>query len=100
MPIYLSDPDIRPDGDFEPGTLRHLAPGNRGRMLDPRRTPVSVVAIQPDVGFVVIRIEGFEDAGAIWQVPLEEVEHYQFEPDGPRADDAAVAEMKLGRAHV
>lgn len=94
MPIYASDPDARPDSDFEPGALRHLAAGNRGRMLDPRRTPVAVVEVEPEVGFVVIRIEGFEDAGAIWQVPLEEVGHYQFEPDGPRADDAAVVEME------
>lgn len=94
MAVYASDPLARPDSDFEPGTLRHLAPDARGRLLDPRRTPVTVVEVRPAVGFVDLRIDDFEDAGAVWQVPLEDVEHYQFEPDGPRADDAAVAAMK------
>ena len=94
MSVYASNPQKRPDEEFEPGELRHLVPGNRGRMLDPRRTPVSVVEVQPDVGFADLRIEGFEDVGAVWQVPLEDVGHYQFEPHGPRATDAAVAEME------
>ncbi len=94
MAIYASDPNARPDSEFEPGTLRHLAPQARGRMLDPRRTPISVLEVQPEIGFVRIRIEGFEDAGAIWQVPLEHVGHYQFELDGPGATDEAATQME------
>lgn len=97
--IYAASPQPRPDTDFEPGTLAHLAAGARGRLLDPRRTPVSVVEVQADIGFVLIRVEAFEDAGAVWQVPLEQVGHYQFEPAGPRASAAAMAHMEaaIGR---
>lgn len=99
MPIYASSSEIRPDDDFEPGTLYCLVGGNRGRLLDPRRTPVSVVEVRPTTGFVLIRIEDFEDKGAIWHVPLEEVERYQFERDGQRASQTAVAGMEaaIGR---
>ncbi len=92
--VYASDPNARSDDDFEPGALRHLVPEVVGRLLDPRRTPVSVAAIKTATGFVHIRIEGFEDAGAIWEVPLEHVDHFQFERGGPRASDAEVAAME------
>jgi len=95
MPVYASDPQKRPDSDYEPGELRHLMAGVQGRMLDPRRTPVSVVETRPATGFVVIRVEGFEDAGATWEIPFENVGHFQFEPDGPRVTDAEVAEMEV-----
>ena len=98
MSIYASDPRKRPDSDFEPGELHHLVAGVPGRMLDPRRTPVSVVEVRPEVGFVDIRVEGFEDEGARWAIPLEKVGHFQFEPAGPRATDAEVAEMEAAIA--
>jgi hypothetical protein len=94
MPIYRSSPDPAPDEAYEPGTLAHLVPGARGRLLDPRRTPVSVVEVRPSMGFVLLRIEDFEDAGAIWEVPLEHAGHYQFELAGPRVGDADVAQME------
>lgn len=94
MSVYRSSAGMAPDNDFEPGTLRHLVPRNRGRLLDPRRTPITVVEVRPDVGFVDVRIEDFEDAGATWEVPLEEVDHYQFEAGAARAGDHAVAEMR------
>jgi hypothetical protein len=83
--IHEFDPDMLPDDAFVPGSLEHLVPGNRGRLLDPRRTPVSVVEIRPVTGEFVVEIAGFEDRGARWVVPFEEVEHYQFDPDGARA---------------
>jgi len=94
MSVYQSSPDAAPDSDFEPGSLYHLVPGNRGRMLDPRRTPVSVAEVRPKTGFIVLRIDAFEDAGAIWQVPLEEIDHYQFARGGSKAPDAAVEQMR------
>ena len=94
MEVYRSSPSPQPDEAFEPGTLRHLVPDVRGRLLDPRRTPVSVVEVRPATGFVLIRVEGFEDEGATWEVPLEHVGRFQFEPGGPRATDSAVAEME------
>ncbi len=94
MAIYQKADRPRPDSDFEPGRPDHLVPGVRGRLLDPRRTPVSVVEVRPATGFVLIRVEGFEDDGAIWEIPLEDVGHFQFEADGPRASDADVVGMR------
>lgn len=94
MPIYASSPDRRPDDEYEPGTLQHLVAGAQGRLLDPRRTPVSVVEVQLATAFVSIRIEDFEDEGAVWQVPLEQVEHYQFERGGRRASATTVVRME------
>jgi len=87
MSIYQSDPDAAPDSGFEPGELRHLVPGNAGRLLDPRRTPVTVTEIRPASGTFCVRIEAFEDAGAIWEVPMENARHYQF-ARGSRPADA------------
>ena len=95
MPIYESAAHPRPDDEFEPGELRHLASGARGRLLDPRRTPLSVVGVRPDVGFTDVRIEDFEDAGAVWEIPLEFASDFQFEPGGPLATSAEVAEMEF-----
>ena len=92
--MYQSSPDAAPDSEFEPGALGFLVAGNSGRMLDPRRTPVTIVEVRTETGFIVLRIAGFEDAGAIWEVPLEDVGHYQFARGSARASDEAVAEMR------
>jgi hypothetical protein len=94
LSIYAADPRLRSDDEFVPGRLSHLVAGARGRLLDPRRTPVSVVEVRPSVGFVLVRIEGFEDVGARWEVPLEHVGHFQFEPDGKQASAREVASME------
>lgn len=73
MSIYQSDPLQAPDRQFEPGVLGHLVVGNRARLLDPRRTPMTIVAVRPDVGFCTMRVDGFEDAGATWDIPFEEM---------------------------
>jgi hypothetical protein len=91
MSIYQSDPDAAPDSEFEPGTLRHLVPGNSGRSLDARRTPVTVTEVRVPTGTFCVRIEAFEDAGAIWEVPMENAHHYQFALGSPTAASAAVA---------
>ena len=64
--------------------------GNHGRLLDPRRTPVSIVAVLPRTGCFVIAIEAFEDRGAHWEVPFEEVGNYQFTLDSATASAAEV----------
>jgi len=92
--IHQHDPDMLPDTAFVPGGLEHLVPGNRGRLLDPRRTPVRVVELLPATGQFEIEIDGFEDEGAHWVVPFEEVVHYQFELDGACADPESVAAWK------
>lgn len=92
--IYQSSPEVAPDSEFEPGSLRRLVPGNSGRMLDARRTPVSVIEVRVETGFVALRVDAFEDAGAIWEVPLEKVGHYQFAHGSSTATDAAIKEMQ------
>ena len=88
MSIYLDNPDLAPDSDFEPGAHRHLVVGNKGRLLDSRRTPVSVVEVRVAVGTFVIRIDDFEDKGATWEIPFEGVGMYQFAVGSARAADA------------
>jgi hypothetical protein len=87
MSIYERDPEARPDSDYEPAALVHLMPGNRGRSLDARRTPVTITAIRPDTGTFTLRIDAFEDAGAIWEEVFENLHHFQFELGSMRADD-------------
>jgi hypothetical protein len=94
MSIHQRDPDAAPDSDYEPGDLRHLVVGNRGRMLDWRRTPVSISGLQPEPGFVVLRVDAFEDAGATWRIPFEDVEHFQFARGSAVADTADVERFR------
>lgn len=77
--IYAHDQDAASDDRFEPGGLRHLVPQNRGRMLDPRRTPITVIGVDRDRGFFEVVVRAFEDAGAHWHLPIEEVSHFQFD---------------------
>lgn len=81
--IHAFDADRLPDSDFEPGRLAHLVVDNRGRLLDPRRTPVRLVAVDEETGHFVVEIEAFEDRGARWEVPFEEVGGYQFRLGSP-----------------
>ena len=94
MQIYQSDPDAAPDSDFEPGTLDHLVVGNRGRLLDPRRTPVTIVGIRAEVGFCTMRVEAFEDEGARWDIPFEDMDRYQFDRRSRRADPSRMDEYR------
>jgi hypothetical protein len=91
--MYQYDPDARPDSEFAPGELRWLVTGNTGRLLDGRRTPVRVTALDLAHGYFEAEILAFEDAGARWLVPLEDVTRYQFAPGGHNAGPDAVAAM-------
>jgi hypothetical protein len=77
-----------PGSEFVPGGLRHLVAGNRGRLLDARRTPVHVTGVWAETGFFEVQVDAFEDAGARWMVPLESVGSYQFAAGGATAGDA------------
>ncbi len=77
--IYQHDPHAAGDEAFEAGSYRHLVPGNRGRMLDPRRTPVRVLALDAERGLFEVEVEAFEDRGAHWWLPVEDVFRFQFE---------------------
>src|SRR5688572_17187833 len=90
MAIHQFNPNMAPDSAFVAGSLKHLVVGNRGRLLDPRRTPILIVALTPETGHFVAQIEDFEDKGARWEVPFERVASYRFEFDSPEATSADV----------
>jgi hypothetical protein len=90
-PVYQSDPRPLPDSAFEPGELRHLVPGNRGRLLDARRTPVVVRGVTAEHGMFELEVAAFEDAGARWSIPFEQVGRFQFAAGAATARPAAVA---------
>ncbi len=90
MAVYESDPDAAPDDEFEPGTLGHLVPGNRARLLDARRTPVVVRGVSVDRGTFDVEIAAFEDTGAVWELEAERASRFQFHPGQATADAATV----------
>jgi hypothetical protein len=93
--VYQSGANPAADSDFEAGALRHLVVGRRARLLDSRRTPVRLTAVDLNRGYFEVEILDFEDVGARWLVPLESVHRYQFEPgpDAPRDDVTAMREV-------
>jgi hypothetical protein len=92
--IYASDPDAAPDAEFVPGELSDLVAGNRGRLLDARRTPVTIVAVTPQKGSFELEIGGFEDAGSHWELPLHDVRRLQFARDRAVVPAAAISELE------
>ena len=76
--MYQKDPDAAPDSDFTPGELSLLVSGNTGRLLDPRRTPIGLVAIEPEIAVFELEVTAFEDQGARWRLPFEDVVKFQF----------------------
>ncbi|MDX6664524.1 MAG: hypothetical protein QOG68_730, partial [Solirubrobacteraceae bacterium] len=89
--MYESDPVSAPDAEFEPGALEHLVPGARGRLLDVRRTPVQIVAVELATGMFEVEVGAFEDAGARWAVAFEEAGRFQFALGGERAGAGQLA---------
>jgi hypothetical protein len=96
--IYASDPDARPDAEFLPGQLRHLVIGNPGRLLDARRTPITITAVMPDTGEFEVEIGAFEDAGAHWALPLEQVRQFQFARGASVTTPDGLAELERATA--
>ena len=98
--IYQADPAPAPDSEYEPGRLAHLVAGNRGRLLDARRTPVTVVALARQTGLFEVEIDAFEDVGARWRIPFEEVVRFQFARGGALATPAEVADLERTAARL
>ncbi len=94
MSVYQSNPDAPPDSQFAPGELHHIAIGNAGRLLDPRRTPVTIIGVRMDIGVFSVRLDDFEDKGAVWEIPFERVDRYQFALDSRLAGEADVREFR------
>lgn len=88
---------MAPDADFVPGTLALLVPGNTGRLLDPRRTPIRILSIAPDTGQFTLEITAFEDTGARWVLPLEHANHLQLRPDSATHPDPAALAAAVAR---
>jgi hypothetical protein len=98
-PVYESDPGAPPDSEYEPGEAAHIVPGNRGRLLDPRRTPLVIAGAVPARAAFEVVVAGFEDAGARWELALPEIHRMQFERGGPRlapAEQDALAALAEG----
>lgn len=95
--IYASDPNPAPDSEFAPGELRHLVVGNRGRLLDARRTPITVTGVDSARGSFEVEIGAFEDAGARWDLSLCEIGRFQFSREGSVAADVFVSELERAR---
>jgi hypothetical protein len=98
MAIYQSDPEMEDDSGFVRGSLAHLVEGNRGRLLDARRTPITVVGVDATRGGFAVRIDAFEDQGARWELALEEAERFQFPRDAPTVSEQVMADLSHARS--
>ncbi len=96
--IYQYDPQPVPDSDFVDAELSHLLAGNRGRLRDVRRTPLTVTGVTPAIGSFEVEIDAFEDQGARWQLPLTAIDRLQFPHDARHAPEQAVAELRAAVA--
>jgi hypothetical protein len=74
--------------------LRHLVAGNRGRLLDARRTPITVIGPVPERAAFVVEVGAFEDSGARWELPLQDIGSFQFALGGAAAVARTVAELE------
>jgi hypothetical protein len=91
---FQSDPNRSPDSEFEPGELHHLCLGNEGRLLDFRRTPVRIDKLCDETGLATVRILAFEDKGALWDLPYEDVGKYHFRRCSLRASHQAIERIR------
>ncbi len=92
--IYQSDPEAASDAGFVPGELGYAVVGNRGRLLDARRTPVSISEVNADRAEFEVRIEAFEDRGARWRLPVWEIRRLQFAAGSPQAAPDLLARLE------
>jgi hypothetical protein len=97
---FQFDPNYAPDTDFEPGELHHLCAGNEGRALDFRRTPVRITKLRDETGLATVEILAFEDKGALWDLPYEEVGKYQFKKGSPRASAGGLSRIEHAAARL
>lgn len=96
--IYESNPERAPDTEFIAGELGYLVAGNSGRLLDTRRTPITVTDVNPDLGAFEVEIQAFEDGGARWQLSLNDVGHFQFARDASPASPDVLSQLEDARA--
>lgn len=80
---YAQHPEGRNE-NLQPAEIKHLVPGAKLFMRDPRQTPVSVTGTKAETASFFVRVDAFEDAGALWSFALWEVEKFAVN------DEAAV----------
>lgn len=93
--IYQGGVSDQSDDGFEPVRLAHLVAGNRARLLDPRRTPVTIIALHKDIAAFSVEINSFEDKGAIWQLPLWDVRKFQIQKEASLLPHSVVSELQF-----
>ncbi len=69
---------MEPDSSYVNGETKFLVVGNECRLLDQRRTPGKITAIDLESGFFIWEIVDFEDKGKFWEVEFERANTYQF----------------------
>lgn len=94
MTLHQKNENKLPDSCFEKGTLYHIVPGNRGRVLDGRRTPGFIERYDAESAMFIWRITDFEDKGKYWEVPAEEIAVYQFEKGSKKLTEDKVKEIE------
>lgn len=94
MKIHQKKENKLHDSCFEMGTLYHIVPGNKGRVLDGRRTPGFIEKYDDESAMFIWRITDFEDKGECWEVLAEEILAYQFEKDSGRLTQAKMEEIE------
>jgi hypothetical protein len=92
--VYQSDAAAEPESSFIAGELELAVVGNRGRLLDARRTPLSLTGVDLKRAEIEVRIEAFEDVGARWRLPAWEITRLQFATDSARVSAADAAALR------
>jgi hypothetical protein len=91
--VHQFNPHMQPDSAFVPGAFKYLVVGNRGRWMDPRRTPFHIVTLVPDTGHFVLEIDDFEDTGTRLEIPFEVVKSYQLAVGSAEASPEDIAQF-------
>jgi hypothetical protein len=86
------------DSGFVTGSLAHLVEGSQGRLLDARRTPITVLGVDVARGSFLVRIDAFEDQGASWELALDQAGRFQFPRDAPTLPQEATTGLSAARA--
>lgn len=97
MSIHKYNKNALPDSEFILGSIKLLVPGNKLRLLDNRRTPGVIKQFFHESAMFQWEITDFEDKGKCWQIPAEEVIHYQFAKDSAslKEDEVSLLEQKI-----
>ncbi len=94
MKIHQEDKNMLPDSHFIPGELALIVPGNKGRLLDGRRTPGIIEEFDLSSAMFRWRITDFEDKGRIWIMPAEKITSFQLEKGSIKLTEEELQQIK------